>query len=214
MLGDYPVIGIHPGGSAIVDVLCGDVNPCGKLPETFPIIERKDLEYPGDAYKINYDEKWAIGYRYYDMHPEQIAWPFGYGMSYTDFEYSNLEIKDCKDTLEIFFDIKNTGKCEGKEIAQIYVSKNITFISRPEKELKQFYKTKVLAPGETEKVVLSINKEQLAYYSINERKEVVEPGIYKISVGASSRDIRLTGEHTHPNDDNIFMFVSGFGILG
>lgn len=202
------------GGNAIVDVLCGDVTPCGKLPETFPSIERKDLEYPGDAYRVNYDEKWAIGYRYYDMHHEQIAYPFGFGMSYTTFEYSNLEIKDNGKNIDVSFDIKNSGSYVGKEIAQIYVSKEISFVSRPEKELKEFYKTKVLQPGESENVTITIEKKNLAYFSINDHKEVVEPGIYKISIGASSRDIRLIGEYTHPNEDNIFMFVSGFGILG
>ncbi len=201
-------------GSAIADVLSGDVNPCGKLPETFPNIERKDIEYPGDAYRVNYDEKWAIGYRYYDLHPEQIAYPFGYGMSYTKFEYKNLLIEDKDSDIEISFDIKNIGAYSGKEIAQIYISKDMSFVLRPKKELKDFYKTKLLDPGETENIKVKISKKELSYFSINEHKEVIEPGTYNIMIGASSRDIKLIGEYTHPNEDNIFMFVSGFGILG
>ncbi len=189
--------GGEANGSAVADVLCGKMSPCGKLPETFPKCMRSDLDYPGDGYKVKYDEKWAVGYRYYDLHPEEIAYPFGFGLSYTQFEYSDLSVIENGDKLDVSFMVKNIGEMSGKEIAQIYVSDKNCFASRPKKELKEFYKTRELKPNETEKCSVSINIEELGYFNINIRKMFVEPGVYDILIGASSRDIRLNGKYIY-----------------
>lgn len=203
------------GGSALANILCGVSSPSGKLSETFPRRERKDIDYPGDGYKVCYDEKWAVGYRYYDLHPEEIAYPFGFGLSYTEFAYSNLNITDLGERLKIDFDVTNTGAVAGKEACQIYVADEISFVSKPKKELVEFYKTKELKPQEQEHVTVEFSKEYLGYYSTNLRKIFIEPGTYKILVGSSSRDIRLSGEYQHPNvEPHYFMQPNGYTIVG
>ena len=202
------------GGTAVANVLCGKTCPSGKLPETFPAKPRIDIDYPGDGYKVCYDEKWAVGYRYYDLHPEEIAYPFGFGLSYTNFEYSNLNISDNGESLKICFDVTNIGDTKGMEIAQIYVSDEKTFISKPKKELVEFFKTKELVPDETEHISLCVEKKSFGYYSINLHEILIEPGDYKILVGASSRDIRLEGTYNHPNEMNYNVQPNGYTTLG
>lgn len=202
------------GCSALADILCGNVNPSGKLPETFSAKIRTDIDYPGDGYKVCYNEKWAVGYRYYDLYPQDIAFPFGFGMSYTDFEYKNALIKDNCSNLVIEFDIKNIGNYAGKEAAQIYFSHEESFVSNPKKQLVEFVKTKELRPGESEHIAVAVKKRDLAYYSINLGEYFIEPGVYEFLIGASSRDIRLKTKYTHPNANDYNFELNSFTIVG
>lgn len=184
------------------------------MPETFPNKIRTDIDYPGDGFKVCYNEKWAVGYRYYDLHSEEIAFPFGYGLSYTNFKYSNVSIKDDCDYLTLEFDITNIGESSGKEIAQIYFSHEETFVSNPQKQLVEFFKTKELKSDETEHICIEIKKENLAYYNINLERFFVEPGEYKFLIGSSSRDVRLEIEYIHPNTDDYNFELNSFTIVG
>ncbi|MBO5060885.1 MAG: glycoside hydrolase family 3 C-terminal domain-containing protein [Clostridia bacterium] len=194
-------MGGEGGGKAIADVLCGLVSPCGKLPETFAKKLRCDIDFPGDGYKVLYDEKWAVGYRYYDMHTGEIAFPFGHGLSYTDFEYSDLNIKAKGDDIKISLKIKNIGTFPGKEIVQIYAKSARSYVSRPEKELIAYYKTKEIEPGGTETAEIVVPKSNLAYFNTTLKKRVIEPGRYIIYAAASSQDLRLFSEYIHSADD-------------
>ena len=148
------------------------------------------MEYSGDL-KVSYDEKLDVGYRYYDKHTDEISYPFGHGLSYTEFEYSNLDIKLENEQMEISFELENTGKCDGKEVVQIYVSDPESTVTRPIKELKAFEKIS-LKKGERKKVNLTLPCSDLAYYNIMLHDWVVENGEYKILIGSSSQDIRLS----------------------
>lgn len=183
-------LGGEAAGGGVADVLCGVVNPSGKLSETFPTKLRSDLEYPGNANTIEYSEKIFVGYRYYDKHPEEIVYPFGHGLSYTEFEYSNINVTRAKNNLEIAFDLKNTGDIDGAEVVQIYIGDPVSTVVRPEKELKAFDKIHLKA-GETKKVKLNVDIKDMGYYNVLLRDWVTEPGEYIVYIGASSRDIRL-----------------------
>jgi hypothetical protein len=144
-----------------------------------------------------------MGYRYYDSKSVEPMFPFGFGLSYTSFEYSNLQIS--QDTvggaLHVYaqFDVKNTGKVAGAESSQIYVGADASLVSRPVKELKAFSKVS-LQPGEKQSVSVELNKDAFAYFSVSKNKFEVDKGIYTISVGASSKDIRLTDKVTINED--------------
>lgn len=187
------------GGSAVADVLFGKINPSGKLAETFSYELNPLIDYPGDGLKVTYPEQWRVGYRYFDMHPEKVWYPFGHGLSYTTFEYSDIKITPEKGGAEpsvtVTCNIKNTGKMAGKETVQLYVSHQKPIISRPIKELKDFVKIE-LAPGEQKQVSFSLDKRSFAYYNICLKDWHVEQGLYKILVGASSADIRLSADFT------------------
>lgn len=183
-------LGGEAAGGGIADVLCGKVNPGGKLTETFPTKLRSDLPYPGNGYTLEYSEKLFVGYRYYDKHPEEIIYPFGHGLSYTDFEYSNLEINRYNDVFKVEFDLKNMGDVVGSEVVQLYTGDPVATVVRPEKELKAFKKVE-LNPGEVKKVALKIELKDLAYYNVLLKDWITEPGKYVIYIGSSSRDIRL-----------------------
>ncbi len=205
------------GGKAIADILFGKVNPSGRLPMTFMRELDPDLEYPGDGIKLDYKERQYIGYRYYDKHPEKVWYPFGYGMSYTTFKYSNLKITpecsdDPKTTVTVQFDITNTGDVAGKEVAQVYVSATEPTIVRPEKELQGFEKIELQA-GETKTVTIELNERSFAYYNTNEEDWHVESGTYNIMVGASAADIRLKGEYTVEWEDDYTINREGFKDL-
>ncbi len=178
-------------GQAIADVLTGAVNPSGKLSETFPIAMRTDFDPCGNGLFHEYTEKWRVGYRYYDLHPEQIWFPFGHGLSYTTFEYQNAKVEQTESGWDLSFDLTNTGDCAGKEAVQLYVSDPVATVSKPIKELRQFEKVYLL-PGETKRVTFHIGDEDLAYYNVCLHKWVVENGRYDLHICASSRDIRLT----------------------
>lgn len=188
------------GGKAIADILFGKINPSGKLPMTFMRELDPDMECPGDGIKLDYKERQYIGYRYYDKHPEKVWYPFGYGMSYTTFEYSNLIISpeqsdDPKALITVKFDVTNTGNMAGKEVVQIYVSPIESTVVRPEKELQGFEKLE-LQPGETKTVTIKLDDRAFAYYNTNEEDWHVESGKYDILVGASAADIRLKGQYS------------------
>ena len=187
------------GGSAAVDILFGDVNPCAKLAETYPMVlaDVPSTNYfPGTAVSVEYREGIYVGYRYYDKANVGVRFPFGYGLSYTTFEYSDLalsagSIKDT-DTLTVSFQVKNTGGVDGAEIAQVYVADVDSTIYRAPKELKGFRKI-FLKAGEEKTVSVTLDKRAFAYYNVALGDWHVESGEFKILVGASSRDIRLEG---------------------
>ncbi len=184
-------------GSAACDVLFGDVNPSGKLSETYPYALEDNSSYkyfPGTSVSVEYREGVYVGYRYYDSAKKDVRFPFGFGLSYTTFEYSDLKlsadsIKD-SDTLTVSFKIKNTGAVDGAEAAQLYVSDVESTIYRPVKELKGFKKV-FLKAGEEKEVSIDLDKRAFAFYNVDAHDWQVETGEFKILVGASSRDIRL-----------------------
>lgn len=184
-------------GSAVCDVLFGDVNPCGKLAETYPyaLSDNSSANYfPGTPVSVEYRESVYVGYRYYDKAQKAVRFPFGHGLSYTTFEYSDLKVSADKiqdtDTLTVSFTVKNTGDRDGAEVAELYVSDLESTIFRPEKELKGFKKV-FLKAGEAKTVEITLDKRAFAYYNVNIHDWHVESGAFKILVGASSRDIRL-----------------------
>jgi beta-glucosidase len=183
-------------GDATVSLLWGDVNPSGKLAETYPnkLSDNPSfLNFPGDKGNPVYAEGVYIGYRYYEKKRMPVLFPFGHGLSYTEFEYSNLKVsKDSitdQDTVKVSVDVWNVGRYAGKEVVQLYVSPDNSRASRPNKELKGFKKVE-LAPGETKKVTFTLDKRAFAYYNVDIHDFFVESGDYTIMVGASSSDIR------------------------
>jgi beta-glucosidase len=184
-------------GNAVADIVFGDVNPSGKLPITFP----KRLEdCPAHAIgqyndqDCEYKEGLLVGYRYYDTRNVEPLFPFGHGLSYTTFNYSNLKV-DPK-TLQARVDITNSGKRKGKEVVQLYVHDVESRVPRPVKELKGFEKVE-LAPGETKQVSFRLSERDLAFYDVGAKRWVTEPGEFDILVGSSSRDIRLQTRFTY-----------------
>ena len=195
-------LGGQASGEAVTDVLSGDVNPSGKLAETYPL-SLSDTpcygNFPGNPATVEYRESVYIGYRYYDTAEKDVLFPFGFGLSYTEFAYSGLKlsIKKIKDTdtLTVTYKIKNVGKVAGAEVSQLYVADPESTIYRPKKELKGFKKV-FLEPGEEKTVEITLDKRAFAYYNVNISDWHVESGEFKILVGASSRDIKLEGSVT------------------
>lgn len=191
-------LGGQAGGAAVANILYGKVNPSGKLAETMPLKLSDNPSYLnfGSGEKVEYREGVFVGYRYYDTKEMEVAYPFGYGLSYTTFAYSNLEISNEnpteKDTVTVSADVTNTGDITGKEIVQLYVKDCTDSTIRPEKELKNFEKI-ALEPGETKTVIMELDKRSFAWYSTNLNDWFAASGDYHILVGASSRDIRLVG---------------------
>lgn len=185
-------------GNALADVLLGKINPSGRLPFTFPA-ELKDSPahalnaYPGENLKVDYKEGILVGYRWFDTKKIEPLYPFGYGLSYTDYKYSGLftNKKSYKSTdfITATLKVKNTGKYAGKETVQLYVGKKGSVVDRAEKELKAFKKVKI-ASGETADVNLQIPVKDLAYYDVKTKGWIVEKGKYELLAGASSRDIK------------------------
>lgn len=190
-------------GSAVADILCGNVNPSGKLSETFPTKMRTDLEYPGDGYKVEYKERFDVGYRYYDKHTEEILYPFGHGLSYTDFEYSDLELEHLPSGIQISFNLKNIGDIDGAEVAQLYVGDTVSTVVKPIKELKKFEKV-FLKSGETQRIVFTLNHMDYAYYNTMLKDYVVENGKYDVYIGSSSQDIRLKTSFIHDDANAVY----------
>ncbi|TYR80497.1 glycosyl hydrolase [Priestia megaterium] len=184
-------------GGAIADLLFGDANPSGKLAETFPKFLSDNpsyLNFPGEGDKVEYREGLFVGYRYYDTKNIEPLFPFGYGLSYTSFEYSNLSIskKEMQDTETVIVsvNVKNTGAVAGKEIVQLYVKDVASSVIRPEKELKGFEKVE-LQPGEEKTVTSTLDKRAFAFYSVELKDWHVETGEFEILIGKSSQDIVL-----------------------
>ena len=190
------------GAGAIVKILNGDVNPSGKLAETYPIKYEdvpSSFNFPCHDEFIDYKESIFVGYRYFDTKGVKVKFPFGYGLSYTTFQYDNLKIS--KDGIK--FTIKNTGSVTGKEIAQMYVSLPGSVILRPNKELKGFTKVE-LKPGEEKEVTIPFDDKTFRYFNTATNKFEIEDGDYLISVGASLEDIRLQGIiHVDGTTDNL-----------
>lgn len=192
-------------GGAAVNLLFGDATPCGKLAETFPLHLEDNpsyLNFPGNREKVCYQEGVFIGYRYYDKKKMDVLFPFGYGLSYTDFTYSNMkvtvngknaaDVDVIKETDEIVVsaDITNTGNCDGAEIVQLYIKNPVVYEIRPEKELRDFAKV-FLKAGETKTVTFTLNARSFSYYETRIHDWYAESGDYEILLASSSRDIRL-----------------------
>ena len=204
-------LGGESAGSAIADVLCGIVNPSGKLSETFPTCMRQDLEYPGNGLILEYKERFDVGYRYYDKHPEEILFPFGHGLSYTTFAYSDLQVSE--EDLSVTFTLTNTGDRDGAEVVQLYVGDPICNVVRPIKELKKFEKI-FLRAGESRRIRFTLSAEDLSYYNTTVHDWVVENGRYDLYVGSSSRDIRLTGALLYKKQMPYTMQQTGESMIG
>ena len=196
-------LGGQAGGAAAANILYGKINPSGKLAETMPLKLSDNPSYLnfGGGEKVEYREGIFVGYRYYDTKEMDVAFPFGYGLSYTTFAYSNLKLSmenpTEKDTVMVSADVTNTGKSAGKEVVQLYIRDLTGSAIRPEKELKGFEKV-FLEPGETKTVTMELNKRSFAWYNTELHDWFAASGEYEILVGASSRDIRLT-ETLHLN---------------
>ena len=188
----YAGLGGQAGASAVLRVICGDSCPSGKLAETFP---QKWEDVPSSAYypakeaTAEYREGIYVGYRALETAETPVLFPFGFGLSYTTFAYSNLEV----DADGVSFDIANTGKYAGAEIAQLYISLPQAEIFRPKKELKGFVKVQ-LAVGETKRVTIPFDDKTFRYFNVNTNRFEVESGTYAIQIGASIQDIRLSGD--------------------
>ncbi len=185
-------------GGAIADLLFGVVTPSGKLAETFPKQLSHNpsyLNFPGEGDRVEYKEGLFVGYRYYDAKGIEPLFPFGYGLSYTCFEYTDLTVdhKQIRDdeVLTVRVKVKNTGRVVGKEVVQVYVKDDETSVIRPEKELKAFAKVE-LKPGEEKSLTFTLNKRAFAYYDVNRKDWHVEMGDFTIAIAKSSQDIVLT----------------------
>jgi len=191
--------GGQEGGNAIADVLFGDVNPSGKLPVSFPK-EMKDNpaygSYPGEILHTEYDEGIYVGYRHYDRKGVEPLFPFGYGLSYTRFEYTNLTVTPKEvipgASVEVTLKVRNTDTIAGDEVVQLYLHDVESSLDRPVRELKGFRKI-ALKPGESQKVSFTLDRGAMSFYSPAKRDWLAEPGLFEVQVGSSSRDIRLKG---------------------
>lgn len=194
--------GGEEGGHAIGDVLFGSVNPAGKLPVTFP----KRLQdspafshYPGTNLNVEYAEGIYVGYRGFDRSNIQPLFPFGHGLSYTTFEYSNLTIQPGSagpgTPVNAALRVRNSGSRPGAEVVQLYLHATKSSVDRPPKELKGFRRV-MLMPGEAQQVAFTIDRGAMSYYGTPKRDWVAEPGAFEVLVGASSRDVRLKGTFT------------------
>ncbi len=183
------------GGAAVADVLFGRVNPSGKLAETFPVRLADTpafLNWPGGNGKVHYGEGLFIGYRYYDARQMPVQFPFGFGLSYTTFKYSNARVSAASfkdvDGVTVSVDVSNIGKVAGKETVQVYVRDRQSELVRPEKELKGFAKVE-LQPGETRTVSIQLGFRSFAYYHPAYQQWITEDGGFDVLVGASAADI-------------------------
>ena len=180
-------------GAATVNILYGRVNPSAKLPETFPLRLQDNpsyLNFPGTREKVEYREGIFVGYRYYNSKQADVLFPFGHGLSYTQFTYDHLKIKQIDNSYHVSVDITNTGSIYGKEIVQLYVACHTDTVSRPTHELRDFTKID-LAPGETKTVSFELGKRAFAYWNTEINDWHVETADYEIQIASSSRDIRL-----------------------
>jgi beta-glucosidase len=191
--------GGQEGGNAVADILFGNANPSGKLPVSF-VREWKDApaygHYPGENLQVEYAEGIYVGYRFFDKRNVEPLFPFGYGLSYTRFDYSDLKLSSSRVSsnrpLQVSLRLRNSGARAGAEVVQLYVHDDHASVDRPVKELKAFQRV-ALAPGETKVVTFTLDRSALAFYSTARKDWVAEPGKFEIQVGSSSRDIRLKG---------------------
>ncbi|MGC6481149.1 MAG: glycoside hydrolase family 3 C-terminal domain-containing protein [Porticoccaceae bacterium] len=212
-------LGGQAGAGAIADAVFGKVNPSGKLAETFPVrLEDTPayLNFPGEDGQVIYGERMFVGYRYYDMRNIEPLFPFGHGLSYTDFAYSDLklsasEITD-KDQLQVSLTVTNTGKVKGKEVIQLYVADTESTVQRPVKELKAFDKVE-LEPGQSIQVSFTLNERDFSYYNKVYDRWLAESGAFEILVGSSSRDIRLKGKLNLSNGQKLNYKMTEFSFF-
>lgn len=195
-----PFLGGQECGNALADVLSGAVNPSGKLPMTFPITYRDHASatnFPigtniGDAV-TRYEEDIWVGYRDFDAFNKNVSYEFGYGLSYTTFQYSNLSVTPSGDDIEISLTVTNTGDVPGKEVVQFYSTAPEYWLNqKPNRELKAFFKTRLLMPQESETLTLVISKDDLASFDSDNDQWIVDAGTYTFTASASSRDHRLS----------------------
>jgi beta-glucosidase len=189
------------GGNAIADILFGDANPSGKLPVTF-VKQWKDSpaygHYPGEKLQVDYAEGIYVGYRYFDKQKIEPLFPFGYGLSYTKFDYSDLKISPNQAStgpVEVSLQVRNSGARAGAEVVELYLHDGHSSVDRPVQELKGFRRVQ-LAAGEAKTVNFTLDREATAFYSTAQKSWVTEPGEFDVLVGSSSRDIRLKGSFT------------------
>jgi beta-glucosidase len=195
-------LGGQAAGSAMAAVLTGSVNPSGRLTETIPVRLQDTpsyLNFPGADGHVRYGEGIFVGYRGFDAADRAVSYPFGHGLSYTEFGYGGLEVSQAGTldggtlSVTVKCQITNTGLRDGAEVAQLYLSHPSASVPRPPRELRGFRKVQ-LAPGETAAVSFPLTARDLAYWSEREHGWVTEPGAYRVAVGASSRDLRLTAD--------------------
>lgn len=196
-------------GGAACDLLFGKVNPSGKLAETFPAKLADNpsyLSFPGEKDDVRYREGIFVGYRYYDFKDIEPLFPFGHGLSYTNFEYSDIKLSSnacsADDEMTVSVVVKNTGKVDGKEVVQLYVSDKESSVIRPIRELKGFEKISLKA-GESKKVMFKLDRRAFAFYCEAAHDWIVEEGDFEICIGSSSRDIRLTADVIVSSNDRI-----------
>jgi beta-glucosidase len=194
------------GGNAIAAILFGDVNPSGKLPFTFP---RRLADspahalkaYPGENGVVRYSEGLLVGYRWFDTEQIEPLFPFGFGLSYTKFAYSNMKIVPGSDRsgpiVTVTCDVTNSGKRQGKEVVQLYIHQGHPSLIRPEKELKGFAKIS-LDPGETQSISIPLGRDAFSFYDPARKAWVAEKDDFTIMLASSSRDIRLSGHWSMP----------------
>lgn len=202
-------LGGQAGAGGTADVLFGKVNPSGKLAETFPA-KLEDtpafFNFPGEQGEVLYGERFFVGYRYYDEKKIEPLFPFGFGLSYTSFEYSDIKVssKNIQDTdgLKVSLKVKNTGNVEGKEVVQLYVKDPKSSLQRPEKELKKFAKVSLKA-GEEKEITFELNARDFSYYDGKRGVWIAESGEFHILIGASSRDIKLSESIQLESSQNI-----------
>ncbi|HAD11535.1 MAG TPA: glycosyl hydrolase, partial [Saprospirales bacterium] len=196
-------------GHAIADVLTGKVNPSGKLATTFPVDYPQVPNsggFPGSPanmpVEIRYEDGIYVGYRYFDAFDVKPAFPFGFGLSYTNFTYGTPVLNSGKFSGKLIctLDITNTGQTAGKDVVQLYVSAPQSSLEKPVKELRAFAKTSLLAPGETQTVKFMIQPSDLASFHPNSNTWLVEKGTYHLLIGASSRDIRQKVDFIVPSN--------------
>jgi beta-glucosidase len=186
-------LGGQAAGGAIADVLTGAVNPSGRLTETIPLRLQDSpsfLNFPGEQGHVRYGEGVFVGYRGFDAAELPVAYPFGHGLSYTAFEYRDLQARADAATVTVSCTVANIGEREGREVVQLYVGDPEASVARPPRELKRFAKVS-LAPGASQQITFVLDERDLAFWSTLDRRWVVEPGAFEIAVGASSRDLRL-----------------------
>ena len=180
------------GSGATLEILTGEVNPSGRLSETYPLTygdTPTEKYFPAHDFNSFYKDAIYVGYRYFDKLNKKVRYPFGYGLSYTTFEYSDLEITP----KGVKFKLTNTGKVKGKEVPQLYIGLNNSKVFRAKKELKGFTKVE-LNPGETKEVTLDFDEYSFRFFNVKDNKFEIEKGTYSIYVGSNVEDIKLTGE--------------------
>jgi beta-glucosidase len=194
--------GGQEGGNAIADILFGNADPSGKLPVSF--VKRWEDSpayghYPGKNLQVDYAEGIYVGYRYFDKHKIEPLFPFGYGLSYTKFDYSDLKVSPAGTSsnkpVEVSLQVRNSGSRQGAEVVELYVHDGHSSVDLPVQELKGFSRVE-LAPGESKEVHFTLDRGAMSFYSTAKKDWVAEPGQFDVLVGSSSRDIRLKGTFT------------------